>query len=154
MMSGIGGSSCCASMYPGQQKAAGMKGGPSQGVQRPDSGERFKQIDTDGNGSVDTAEFQAVADKISGATGKKINVEEQMKTYDANGDGLLGQNEMQSMMAGLRPQGQGQGSPLTQQALSAYQTQTDKDLTSTLLDMLGGTEEDGDKSTSSINTNA
>ena len=151
MMSGIGGSSCCASLYPGQQKSAGMKGGP-QGAQRPDSGERFKQIDTDGNGGVDQSEFQVIADKISGVTGKTINVEEQMKTYDANGDGLLGQNEMQSMMAGLQPQGQ--GGPLTQQALSAYQAQTDKDLTSTLLDMLGGTEDDDETKTSSVNTNA
>lgn len=152
MMSGIGGSSCCASLYSGQQKPAWGKGGSPQGVQRPDSGERFKQIDTDGNGGVDKAEFQALADKISGVTGEEVNVEELTKSHDANGDGLLGQDEMSSMMMELRPQGQ--GGPRRQQALSAYQVQSDKDLSSTLIDMLDETEEDDEIETSSINTNA
>jgi Ca2+-binding EF-hand superfamily protein len=152
MMSGIGASSQYGSLYSGQQKPAGMKGGPPQGAQRPGSGERFKQIDTDGNGGVDKSEFQVLADKISGVTGKEINVEELTKSHDANGDGLLGQDEMQAMMMELRPQGQ--GGPPTQQALSAYQVQSDKDLSSTLIDMLDETEEDDEKETSSINTNA
>ena len=85
-------------------------------------------------------------------TGKDITVEELTKSHDANGDGLLEQDEVQAMMMELRPQSQ--GAPPTQQALSAYQVEADKDLTSTLMDMLGETEDDDEKETSSINTNA
>jgi len=82
-----------ASLHPGQQKPAWLKGGPPPGIKGSGSGERFKQIDTDGNGGVDKAEFQVIADKISAATGQQINVEELTKSYDANGDGLLGETD-------------------------------------------------------------
>jgi Ca2+-binding EF-hand superfamily protein len=159
MMSGIGGSSYYASMHPGQQKPAWLKGGPPDGsgpppgVERPDSGESFKQIDTDGNGGVDKVEFQVLADNISEVSGQKINVEELTNSYDANGDGLLGQDEMQTMMMELQPP-QGQGGFFEQQALAAYQVDTNKDLTSTLMDMLGEKDDDNEEESSSINTNA
>ena len=62
---------------------------------------------------------------------------------------------MQTMMGELLPPG-GQGGPPTQQALSAYQSQMDgkSDLTSTLMDMLGETDDEDENQDSSVNTNA
>lgn len=112
----------------------GQMQGTRQG-QGPPAG-RFEQLDTDGNGGIDQAELQTVADKIAGKTGQEINIEEVSVTYDANNDGLLGQDEMQTMMMEMREKmGGPQGGRSQQQGLSAYQTEAQNDPASILLEM-------------------
>ena len=116
-----------------------------QGMQqRKGQGMKFNQLDADKNGGIDQAELQTMTDKISEMTGQKLNVEEVTKTYDANNDGLLGQDEMQSMMMELRgTMGGQQGGPASMQSLLAsYQTDPEKDPASILMDMFGEQEED------------
>jgi len=135
MINGISGSSG----YSTQMQMQGMQ-------KRQGSAERFNKLDSDGNGTINQAELQTVADKFSEITGQQMNVEEVTATYDADNDGLLGKDEMQSMMMGLRGQmGGQQGGPPDLQLLSAYQTDSEKDLTSTLMDMFGKQEEDEDQ---------
>ena len=142
MMSGIGASNS----YFSQMRMQGMKGSGG--------GERFNKLDTDGNGGIDQAELQGMADKISEKTGKEINVTELSETYDADGNGLLGQDEMQTMMMQLHGKGGGQrgGGASLSQSLAAYQSvDPQDDFTSTVLDMFGA-EEDDEKDSSPINT--
>ena len=93
MIGGISGSG--GSMAQMQQ----MKG--TQGMGRQNRGERFNKLDTDKNGGIDQTELQTMTDQISSITGQQVNVEEVSKTFDANNDGLLAQDEMQSMMSAL-----------------------------------------------------
>ncbi len=143
MINGISASAGSFTQMQGMQQRKGM-------------GERFNQLDADKNGGLDQTELQTMADKISEMTGQKLNVEEVTKTYDANNDGLLGQDEMQSMMMELRgtvggPQG-GKGS--MQSMLSTYQTDSEKDSFSTLMDMFGEQEEDDQEDYSPVNIQA
>ncbi len=121
-----------------------------QGMQqRKGTGERFNQLDTDKNGGLDQTELKTMTDKVSEMTGQKISVEEVTKTYDANNDGLLGQDEMQSMMMELRgaaggPQG-GKGS--MQSMLSTYQSDPEKDSFSALMDIFGEQEDEQEEYT-------
>ncbi len=119
-----------------------------QGMQqRKGQGMRFNQLDADKNGGIDQAELQSMTDKMSEMTGQKLNVEEVTKTYDANNDGLLGQDEMQSMMMELRgTMGGQQGGPASMQSLlAAYQTDPEKDSFSTLMDMFGEQDQEDDQ---------
>lgn len=131
MMNGISASSGSFAQMQGMQ-------------QRKGQGERFSQLDADKNGGLDQTELQTMTDKISEMTGQKLNVEDVTKAFDANNDGLLGQDEMQSMMMELRGTmgGQQGGVSSKQSLLSAYQTDTSDDSFSTLMDMLGEQEED------------
>ncbi len=117
MMNGISGSS---GYFAQQMSMQGMR-------QRPGSEERFNKLDADGNGGVDQAELQTMADNISAKTGQEINVEEASATYDANNDGLLDRDEMQSMMTELRDKmGDPQGGPLPRQVTDVYQAESEK----------------------------
>ena len=133
MISGISGSGG----YMAQMQMQGTR-------QRPNQGERFNQLDADKNGGIDQTELQTLSDQVSMITGQQINVEEASKAYDSNNDGLLAQDEMQSMMMELRDKmgGGPQGGQNSMQALAAYQSDPEQDPTSILLDMLGGEEED------------
>ena len=70
-----------------------------QGTQsRPDPAQKFKELDTDSNGGLDKTELSAMAKELSKMTGKTLNVDDAITTYDANNDGLLSQDEMGAMM--------------------------------------------------------
>jgi Ca2+-binding EF-hand superfamily protein len=71
----------------------------------PDPVEIFNKVDEDGSGGLDQTEFQDLADKISEATGQEVDVGALFATYDANGDGILNQEETDAVMAANRPQG-------------------------------------------------
>ncbi|MCF6186549.1 MAG: EF-hand domain-containing protein [Desulfobulbaceae bacterium] len=132
MISGISGSG--GSMA--QMQMQGLR-------QRPNQGERFNKLDADKNGGIDQAELQTLSDQFSTITGQQLNVEEVSKAYDSNSDGLLAQDEMQSMMMDLQEKmGGPQGGRNSMQALAAYQSDPNQDQTSILLDMLSGEEED------------
>ena len=142
MMNGINGSSG----YASQMQMQGMQ-------KRQGQAERFNKLDSDGNGTINQAELQTMGDKFSEITGQQINVAEVSDAHDANNDGLLDKNEMQSMMMELRGSmgGLQGGGPPSQQLLSAYQAESEKDLTSTLLDMLGESDDKQDEEEEAYN---
>jgi Ca2+-binding EF-hand superfamily protein len=49
----------------------------------------FSKVDQDGSGGLDPSEFQTLAGRISEATGREVDVEELLATYDGDGDGVL-----------------------------------------------------------------
>ncbi len=105
-----------------------------------DPAEKFKQLDTDGNGGLSKAEMDVMANKIQSITGQAINTEEAMKSHDANGDGLLSQDEMGSLMFELQqkmgpPSGM-MGGMNSQRATQAYMNVAGEDQVSVLLDLL------------------
>ena len=65
---------------------------------RPDPAEKFKELDTDGNGGLDKTELSALGKELAKMTGKTLDVDASITTYDANGDGLLSRQEMDTMM--------------------------------------------------------
>ena len=126
-----------------------------QGMQQ-NRGDRFNKLDIDKNGGLDQTELQTLSDQFSAATGQQLNVEETTATYDSNNDGLLAQDEMQSMMTDLRdkmgagPQG---GQQNAMRALSAYQANPSQDPSSMLMEMLGG-QDDNQEEYSPLDTQA
>jgi Ca2+-binding EF-hand superfamily protein len=112
-----------------------------QGMQsKPDPAEKFKELDTDRNGSLDKIELSAMAMELSKMTGTTLNVDNSITTYDADNDGLLNQDEMGSMMREtLGPPPSSDSNFEMQQALEAYQANSDEeeDQLSILLNMLG-----------------
>lgn len=92
----------------GRSSPAGMSGQMAPNATMgngPDRVEIFSKTDTDGSGGLDQTEFQALADKISEATGQEVDVEELFATYDEDGDGVLSQEETDAAMEANRPQG-------------------------------------------------
>ena len=73
-----------------------------------------------------------------------MNVDEVTEAYDANNDGLLAMDEMQSMMMELRGKmGSQQGGTESMQSLLAtYQSDPEKDPASILMEMFGENTED------------
>ena len=133
--------------------ASGNNFAQMQGMQqRKGQGMRFNQLDTDKNGGLDQTELQGMTDKISEMTGQKLSVEDVTKAYDANNDGLMAMNEMQSMMMELRGPMAGQqgGAGSAQSLIANYQTDTENDLTSVLLEM-GAESEDEKEGYSEVN---
>ena len=94
--------------------------------------EKFKELDTDSNGGLDKTELSTMAKELSKMTGKTINVDDAMKTYDANGDGKLSQDETDTMMQKTI------GSPSSSgaRAMKAYQANSGDDQLTELLKML------------------
>lgn len=131
MINGISGSGYSFA----QMQGMGQRKGPT---------ERFNQLNADKNDGLDQTELQAMADKISEITGQKMNVDEVTEAYDANNDGLLAMDEMQSMMMELRGKmGSQQGGTESMQSLLAtYQSDPEKDPASILMEMFGENTED------------
>ena len=128
MMNGISSSSG----YFGQMQMQSMG-------QKPGQEGKFAKLDTDGNGGIDTSELQTITDKISQRTGQAVSVEEVSATYDADNDGLLNQDETNTMMMELREKmgGKQQAGMHSQQNLAtAYQAESENDLATTLMEML------------------
>ncbi len=129
----------------------------SAAMQRqPDSEQMFNKLDTDGNDGIDQAEMNAFAEKIAAKTGESMNVEETFATADSNADGLLGQQELDSLMAQLSEKigGPQKGDMPPQQALAAYEQTTADDSFSQLMEMLGNNSEDEEESYSPLDITA
>jgi Ca2+-binding EF-hand superfamily protein len=109
-----------------------------QGTQsRPDPAQKFKELDTDSNGGLDKTELSAMAKELSKMTGKTLNVDDAITTYDANNDGLLSQDEMGAMMQQVLGPPPTTGSGVSsQQASQAYQANSGDDQLSALLKIL------------------
>ncbi len=110
-----------------------------QSLKRPDPAEMFKKIDTDADGAVNQSEIDAMAKDMVSRTGKTLDTSEAITTYDTNGDALLSQDEMGTMMMALRetmgPPPQGAG-PSPEQAAAAYQAHSDEDDSEAMLNSL------------------
>jgi len=134
-ISGISSSSISAMLQNMQSKAA----------------EKFKELDTDSNGGLDKTELSAMAKELSKMTGKTLNVDDAMTTYDANGDGKLSQDETDTMMQ----QTLGTPSNSGAQAMKAYQANSgDDDQMSILLNMLEQAQSSSATSTASSTSNS
>jgi len=72
-------------------------------TQRPSREQMFSKVDSDGGGTVDKVELSAFAKALQEKTGVEINAEEALTTYDADGDGGLSQDEMDTMMQASMP---------------------------------------------------
>lgn len=68
---------------------------------RPDPTEKFNELDTDANGGLSQAELEVMAEEIAAQTGQTLDIEEAITTYDVDGDQLLSQDEMGTMMMEL-----------------------------------------------------
>ncbi|MBV5305827.1 MAG: EF-hand domain-containing protein [Desulfobulbaceae bacterium] len=72
-------------------------------TQRPTREQMFSKVDSDGGGTVDKVELSAFAKALQQETGIEMNAEEALTTYDADGDGGLSQEEMDTMMQASMP---------------------------------------------------
>lgn len=72
---------------------------------RPDPANMFGEVDLDGSGGLDQAEFQTLADKISVVTEKELDAEELFAAFDADADGVLNEEETGAVMEANRPEG-------------------------------------------------
>jgi Ca2+-binding EF-hand superfamily protein len=72
---------------------------------RPDPAAMFNTVDQDSSGGLDQTEFTTLVAKISEATGQEVDADELFATYDADGDGLLGKEEIQTAMEANRSAG-------------------------------------------------
>lgn len=70
----------------------------------PDAAERFARVDTDGSGGVDATELQSMIDTLSQKTGTALgDGSELLSAMDQDGDGQLGQEELEQGMRDLLP---------------------------------------------------
>jgi len=72
-------------------------------TQRPGKEQMFSKVDADGGGTIDKVELSDFAKELSAKTGIEIDAEEALSTYDADGDGGLSQEEMDTMMKAEMP---------------------------------------------------
>lgn len=80
---------------------------------RPDPAEKFKNLDSDGSGSLDKTELSELAKELSKMAGKTLDIDASITTYDSDGDGGLSQEETDAMMREVLgpPPGGGPGGP-------------------------------------------
>ena len=79
---------------------------------RPDPAEKFKSLDSDGSSTLDKTELSDLAKELSRMTGKTLDVDASITTYDSDGDGALSEEETGMMMRevlGPPPGGGAQG---------------------------------------------
>jgi Ca2+-binding EF-hand superfamily protein len=136
---------------------AGMMGMSMQGMgmmgRGPSPEEMFGSMDSDGSGGLSQAELDALASQISEDLGTTLDTTDAIAAYDADGDGELGMEEVQSFLdasgvkpSGPPPMGQKDGSSsedllqgITDNAISTYDEDGNGELSSTeLLNLLKG----------------
>jgi len=80
------------------QRAARRPGGM-------DPGQLFDKVDSDGSGGIDATELQSLLDRMSGTStgGTGTSADDTLTQFDADGDGSLGQDELEQAMQALRP---------------------------------------------------
>jgi len=102
--------------------------GPPPPPPPQDPSELFTDLDEDDSDTLNVSELESFAEQVASMTGETFDVEDALKNYDADGDGELNQDEMNTMMEarmqedGVAVQQQTDvNSSLLQQALTAYQ---------------------------------
>jgi Ca2+-binding EF-hand superfamily protein len=103
----------------------------------PDKQEMWDNIDTDASGTIDETELTSFVEQLAQDTGIEINAEDALAAYDANGDGTLSQEEMDSMMTANMPSSPSHPSS---QVIAAYNRNTgdsNSNMISQLLSLFG-----------------
>ena len=65
-------------------------------MMRPDPAQKFKELDSNADGSLDKTEFGTLASEISSMTGGDISVDDMLSEIDSDGDGLVSETEFKS----------------------------------------------------------
>ncbi len=106
--------------------------------------ERFKQMDTDGSGSLSKTELETVLTDMTAKTGATLSVDDSMVTYDADNDALLNQSEMDGLMRAVMEQyGPPEASTTIEQAIGAYMENSESDQLSALMENLATRKMEG-----------
>lgn len=119
---------------------------------KPDPAEKFKELDADSNGSLDKTELSTMAKELAKMTGKTLNVDDTITTYDTNNDGALNQDEMDTMMQKMGPPTASGAS--MQQVMDAYSTNSGDDPLTTLMKMLDSLDTSSSSSSTSSNSSS
>ncbi len=110
--------------------------------------EMFKKVDSDGSSTVSRAELLALTDKISEDSGESFDATELLSQYDNDSDGVLSEDEMNSLMESIKPKHErdammnneeqtgSQSSGLDTASLASYLSNSGQDLVSSLISML------------------
>ncbi len=110
--------------------------------------EMFKKVDSDGSSTVSQAELLALTGKISEDSGKSLDATELLSQYDNDSDGVLSEDEMNSLMESIKPKHErdammnneeqtgSQSSGLDTASLASYLSNSGQDLVSSLISML------------------
>lgn len=147
-ISGLGSSMMASSMYSSQNTQ--QKQGPPPPGENLE--ETFDLLDTDESGDVSASELAAMTDQMSEMSGISISSTDSMTEFDSNGDSLLSQDEMGSLMSSLHetlgPPPQDGG--MNQQQVSSIYAANQDEATS-LTDLLS-TDDDDDESVDLLTT--
>mgnify|MGYP001179669955 CR=1 FL=1 len=102
---------------------------------RQDPAERIKALDEDSSGTLDTTELSELAIELSQMSGKTLEVEEAINTYDTDGDGQLSQEEVMTLIREYLgpPPGSGNG---TDRLIQSYLANSGAEKSDVLLNML------------------
>ncbi|MBU0985036.1 MAG: EF-hand domain-containing protein [candidate division Zixibacteria bacterium] len=93
----------------------------------------FAEMDTDGSGAIDKAEFSAVARERAGAMQGAKSVDEIFAEIDTDGDGAITQIEMDAHAEAMKQKMQEMGPPPDMQNLSSFlSSEDDSESTSSL----------------------
>ncbi len=97
--------------------------------------QRFTEMDADGSGSVDKAEFSAVAQERTDAMHGSKSVDEMFAEIDTDGDGAITQSEMDSFAETMKQKMQAMGPPPNMQNLSSFMELEDEESQNSLTTM-------------------
>jgi Ca2+-binding EF-hand superfamily protein len=122
-----------------------------QHQQSRDPEQMFSILDSNSDGGIDLTELGAVTDEISEKTGSSLDVKDVFSTYDTDGNGALGMEEMKSFLEAYKPQNEGDMAQQFKmlQAMSSYGMNMSDDQISSLLDVLSNQSGDEDTASSS-----
>ena len=124
----------------------------AQAMQQPrDPEQMFSIIDSNSDDGIDLTELAAVTDEISEQTGSSLDVNDVFSSYDTDGNGALGIEEMKSFLEDYKPQNEGDMAQQFKmlQAMSSYGMNMDDDQISSLLDLLSNQSSNEDSASSS-----
>lgn len=98
--------------------------------------EKFEELDSDGDGTLDTVELSAMAQEIASTTGVELDVDEAIANYDSDGDGELDQDEVNTMMQESISSSLQSVDSMTWQAIQSYLVNTEESATDSLFSVL------------------
>ncbi|WP_319549918.1 EF-hand domain-containing protein [Desulfogranum marinum] len=107
----------------------------------PNAAEQFSEVDDNDDGAISLKELIALTDEMSTVSGTSINADESLAASDADGDGVLNEEEMQSLMSELHeklgPPPQSGNMSTMGDIFSSYLEDADSDTLSSLVEILG-----------------
>ena len=70
-------------------------------VDESDIYEKIKEVDIDGNGTIEFSEFVTMAEKSKKTVDSEESIKEMFSAFDLNGDGFIDAEELRKMLLGL-----------------------------------------------------